>query len=98
MPDWGKLFGALLEGAAGFAAGAKIGEWLGMSEEEAFASIVEFVEKYPQESIDFMDEALLQQAVYQVQPETRLRLVKLYTIFKIAEFAQYGRFRGFPSL
>ena len=74
-----------------------IGSWLEQSDENAFAGIVTQVGTSSTGGLDRLDAALLSLATSNGSTDTRLRLVKFYAIFKIAEMQRYGQFRGFPQ-
>jgi hypothetical protein len=46
--------------------------------------------------VDSLDSSLLYLAATNFHPDVRRRLIKFYTIFKIAELQRYQEFRGFP--
>ncbi len=47
--------------------------------------------------MDRLDGVLLSLAATNFDAEKRYRLVKFYTVFKIAELERYQEFRGFPA-
>lgn len=71
--------------------------WLGESDETAYASIVTRVGTSSTDQVDRLDAALLTVATARLSPDARLRLIKFYAIFKIAETQRYREFRGFPQ-
>lgn len=71
--------------------------YLQMSDADAYDSIAEGVAASSIQDIDQMDVTLLTLAVGHPDENARLRLVKLYAIFKIAELARFNEFRGFPA-
>jgi hypothetical protein len=76
---------------------AVINGWLATSDEGAFSGIVTRVGASPTEALDRLDAALLSRAATNGSPDARLRLIKFYAIFKIAEMQRYREFRGFPQ-
>lgn len=96
MVDWGKFLettGAVLRGAN---AAAIISNWLKMDDRDAFASIAAQVRSSSTELVDDLDAALLSTASTSFDVNGRRRLIKFYTIFKIAELERYQEWRGFP--
>jgi hypothetical protein len=71
--------------------------WLERGDEDAFASVVSRVSASSTTQVDLLDAALLAQAATSLNPDIRLRLIKFYAIFKIAETRRYREFRGFPQ-
>lgn len=97
MPDWGRILattGTLLQGMSDTAV---INNWLRMDDDGAFASIVTQVRSSPTTDVDRLDAVLLSLTATNFDVDTRRRLIKFYTIFKIAEFERYQEFRGFPA-
>jgi hypothetical protein len=81
----------------GLSDAAVIGNWLETTDEGAFAGIVTQVGTSSTEALDRLDAALLSLATTNGSPDVRLRLIKFYAIFKIAEVQRYREFRGFPQ-
>jgi hypothetical protein len=97
MPDWGRIFettGAVLQGMSDTAV---VNNWLRMEDDGAFVSIVTQVKSSSTADVDRLDGVLLSLAATNFNPDTRRRLIKFYTIFKIAELERYQEFRGFPA-
>jgi hypothetical protein len=76
---------------------AVIGNWLAKSDEGAFTGIVTRIGTSSTEELDRLDAALLSLAATNASPDARLRLIKFYAVFKIAEMQRYREFRGFPQ-
>ena len=95
MTDWGRII-ATADDAPGGPSDAIVGDWLDKSDEGAFASIVTHVGAAPTDEVDRLDAALLSLATTNFNTQARRRLIKFYTIFKIAEMQRYREFRGFP--
>ena len=76
---------------------AVIGNWLGMSDDAAFSSIVTQVGTSSTGELDRLDAALLSLTAGNSDPDVRRRMIKFYAIFKIAEMQRYREFRGFPQ-
>jgi hypothetical protein len=76
---------------------AVINNWLAKSDEGAFGGIVTEVGVSPTGDLDRLDAALLSFATTNSSPGVRLRLIKFYAVFKIAEMQRYREFRGFPQ-
>jgi hypothetical protein len=95
--DWGRVLAATGEVLHGLSEVAIIGSWLEKNDEIAFASVVTQVDTSSTGEVDRLDAALLSFATSTIDPDVRLRLIKFYAIFKIAEMQRYGEFRGFPQ-
>jgi hypothetical protein len=76
---------------------ATVDFWLAKSDEGAFTGIVTQVGTSSIDELDRLDAALLSLATMNGSPDVRLRLIKFYAIFKIAEMQRYREFRGFPQ-
>jgi hypothetical protein len=76
---------------------AVINGWLATNDEGAFSGIVTCVGTSSTDALDRLDAALLSRATTNGSPGVRLRLIKFYAIFKIAEMQRYREFRGFPQ-
>lgn len=98
MADWGRILGHGLDFLTGAAAGALVERWLNDDFQDALGEIAEFINASPAETIDMMDQMLLMKTMLVIDPERRENVVKFYAYYKIAEFAKFGRFRGFPKL
>jgi hypothetical protein len=88
----------VVEGAAGVALGLKVSEWLQLPQEDALTAIREYVYNNHIDVIDAIDAILLQAAAFQIDPDTKIRLLKRYAYFKIIEYERFGKFRGFPAI
>jgi hypothetical protein len=95
--DWGRVLAATGEVLRGLSEAAIIGNWLEKNDEGAFISIVTQVSTSSVEEVDRLDAALLSFAKTTPNPDVRLRLIKFYAVFKIAETQRYQEFRGFPQ-
>lgn len=76
---------------------SKITTWGEMNESDALMGIRTFIQQSTSDEIDGMDKVLLQAAVVQSEPEMKVKMLKYYAFFKVAEFERFGNFRGFPS-
>jgi hypothetical protein len=76
---------------------ALINSWLAKNDEVAFISIITQVSSCCTDEVDRLDAALLSFAKSNPDPDVRLRLIKFYALFKIAEMQHYHEFRGFPQ-
>jgi hypothetical protein len=85
------------EAPQGLSDAAVISNWLAKSDECAFTGIVTQVGMTSTDKLDRLDAALLSFAATNGSPDVRLRLIKFYAIFKIAEMQRYREFRGFPQ-
>lgn len=95
--DWGRVLAATGEALRGMSDAAIVNGWLEETDEGAFASIVTRVATSSPDQVDRLDAALLSLAATNLSTDARYRLIKFYTIFKIAEMQRYQKFRGFPS-
>jgi hypothetical protein len=103
-PFWAQLITGAVIAAGGYLINkianeriTKISAWGEMNESDALKSIKNFIQQSTSEEIDGMDTVLLQAAVVQSEPEMKVKMLKYYTYFKVAEFERFGNFRGFPS-
>ena len=96
MPDWGRILAATGTVLQGMSDAAIVNNWLQMNDDGAFGSIVTQVKSSSVADVDRLDAALLSLAATNFDAGTRRRLIKFYTIFKIAEVERFGEFRGFP--
>jgi hypothetical protein len=96
MVDWGRVLATTGEVLRGMSDAAIINNWLEKTDEGAFASIVTQVGTSSTDEVDRLDAALLSFASTNFNADVRRRLVKFYTVFKIAEMQRYEEFRGFP--
>jgi hypothetical protein len=97
VTDWGRVLAGEGGVPQGLSDAAVIGKWLEKNDEGAFTGIVTRVGTSSAEELDRLDAALLSLATTNVSPDVRLRLIKFYAIFKIAEMQRYREFRGFPQ-
>jgi hypothetical protein len=95
--DWKRVLAATGEVLHGHSEVAIIGRWLERRDEIAFAGIVTQVSMASTGEVDRLDAALLSFATSTIDPDVRLRLIKFYAIFKLAEMQRYREFRGFPQ-
>jgi len=95
--DWRPLLAGEGESPHELSDAAVIGNWLTESDEDAFTSIVTRVGTSSTAELDRLDAALLSRATTNVSPDVRLRLIKFYAVFKLAEMQRYREFRGFPQ-
>lgn len=95
MMDWAQA--ATGEVLRGLSEPAIMNNWLEKNDEDAFVSIVAQVSTASTDEADRLDAALLSFAATNPDPDVRLRLVKFYAIFKIAEMIRHREFRGFPT-
>ena len=97
MADWRPLRAGAGEAPRGQSDTALINNWLAQSDEGAFAGIVTQVDGSSTDELDRLDAALLSHATTNRSRDARLRLIKFYAVFKIAETQRYREFRGFPQ-
>lgn len=97
MVDWGRVLATTGEVLRGISDAAIINNWLENNDEGAFAAIVTQVSISSTAEVDRLDAALLSLAASNFDVDVRRRLIKFYTIFKIAEMRRYQEFRGFPQ-
>lgn len=97
MVDWRRVLAEAGEAPRGQSDAVVINNWLAKSDERAFTGIVTQVGTSSTNELDRLDAALLSLATTNVSPGVRLRLIKFYAIFKIAEMQRYQEFRGFPQ-
>ena len=97
MVDWARVLAGSGEAPRGLSDAAVISGWLGRADERAFTGIVTQVGTSSTDELDRLDAALLSLATTSASPDVRLRLIKFYAIFKIAEMQRYREFRGFPQ-
>jgi hypothetical protein len=97
MPDWGRILATTGTVLQGMSDAAVVNNWLSMDDNGAFASIVAQVKSSSTADVDRLDGVLLSLAATNFDAEKRYRLVKFYTVFKIAELERYQEFRGFPA-
>jgi hypothetical protein len=97
VADGGRVPAGPGEAQHGLGDAAVIHTWLAKSDEGAFAGIVTQVGVSPTGDLDRLDAALLSLATTNSSPDVRLRLIKFYAVFKIAEMQRYREFRGFPQ-
>jgi hypothetical protein len=97
VTDWGRVLAGAGEVPQGLGDAAVISNWLARSDQGAFAEIVTRVGTSSTEELDRLDAALLSLATANASPDARLRLIKFYAVFKIAEMQRYREFRGFPQ-
>lgn len=97
MVDWGRVPAGAGEAPRGLSDAAVVDIWLAKSDEGAFTGIVTQVGTSSIDELDRLDAALLSLATTNGSPDVRLRLIKFYAIFKIAEMQRYQEFRGFPQ-
>jgi hypothetical protein len=95
--DWRPLRAGADEAPRGPSDSALISNWLAQSDEGAFTGIVTQVDGSTTDELDRLDAALLSQAATNRSRDARLRLIKFYAVFKIAETQRYREFRGFPQ-
>jgi hypothetical protein len=95
--DWERVLAEAGEAPRGQSDAAVIYNWLAESDERAFTGIVTQVGTSSTGELDRLDAALLSLATTNVSAGIRLRLIKFYAIFKIAEMQRYQEFRGFPQ-
>jgi hypothetical protein len=95
--DWGRVLAASGVASRGLSDAATISNWLSRSDEAALTGIVTQVSGSSAVELDRLDAALLSLATVHASPDVRLRLIKFYTIFKIAETQRFREFRGFPQ-
>lgn len=96
MVDWGKFLETTGAVVRGVNAVAIINNWLQMNDRDAFASIASQVRSSSTDLVDDLDTALLSTASTSFDANRCRRLIKFYTIFKIAELERYQEWRGFP--
>jgi hypothetical protein len=94
--DWGRVLAATGEVLRGVSDAAIIGNWLEKDDAGAFASIATQVNTSSTDEVDRLDAALLSFSATNFNADVRRRLIKFYTVFKIAELRRYQEFRGFP--
>jgi hypothetical protein len=97
MVDWGRVLATTGEVLRGISDAAIINNWLEKDDEGAFVAIVSQVYTSSTEEVDRLDAALLSLAASNFNVDVRRRLIKFYTIFKIAELRRYQEFLGFPQ-
>ena len=97
MADGGEVLTGSGETAGTASDAAVISGWLAANDERAFAEVVNRVGASSTDALDRLDAALLSRATTNGSPDIRLRLIKFYAIFKIAETQRYREFRGFPQ-
>jgi hypothetical protein len=97
MVDWGRVLATTGQVLRGMSDAAIVNNWLGMTDEGAFASIVTQVSSSSTEEVDRLDAALLSLAASNWDSDVRVRLIKFYALFKLVEMERYGQFRGFPA-
>ncbi|WNI18916.1 hypothetical protein [Actinacidiphila sp. ITFR-21] len=68
-----------------------------MADQDAYDAVIAQVRSSPTATVDELDAALLGAAAGSISAEARLRLVRFYAMFKIAEVLRYEEFRGFPQ-
>lgn len=95
--DWGRVIAATGDVLRGMSDAAIVNNWLEKTDEGAFASIVTQVNTASTDEVDRLDAALLSLAATNYSTDNRLRLIKFYAVYKLAEMDRYGKFRGFPS-
>jgi hypothetical protein len=86
--------GEILQGASDVAV---VHNWLSMDDEGALRSVQTQVQSSQTPDIDRLDATLLSMAAGHPERDVRLRLVKLYAVFKTVETLRYETFRGFPA-
>jgi hypothetical protein len=97
MVDWGRVLAATGEVLSGLSEAAIVNSWLEKNDEGAFTSIVTQVSTSSTDEVDRLDAALLSFAKMNQNADVRVRLIKFYAVFKIAEMQRYQEFRGFPQ-
>jgi hypothetical protein len=97
VTDRGRVLAGEGEAPRGLSDAAVIGKWLEKNDKCAFTGIVTQVGTSSTEALDRLDAALLSLATTNGSPDIRLRLIKFYAVFKIAEMQRYREFRGFPQ-
>jgi hypothetical protein len=97
MVDWGRVLAATGEVLSGLSEAAIVNTWLEKNDEGAFTSIVTQVSSSSTDEVDRLDAALLSFAKMNQNADARVRLIKFYAVFKIAEMQRYQEFRGFPQ-
>jgi hypothetical protein len=97
VTDWGRVLAGESEVPQGLGDAAVISNWLAKSDQGAFSGIVTRVGASSTDELDRLDAALLSLATTNASPDVRLRLIKFYAVFKIAEMQRYREFRGFPQ-
>jgi hypothetical protein len=97
VTDWGQVLAGEGEVPQGLGDAAVIGNWLAQSDQGAFSVILTRVGTSAADELDRLDAALLSLATTSASPDVRLRLIKFYAVFKIAETQRYREFRGFPQ-
>ena len=97
MVDWGRVLTATGEVPHGLTEAGIVNNWLEKNDEGAFTSIVTQVSASSTDEVDRLDAALLSFAKMNPNADVRVRLIKFYAIFKIAEMQRYREFRGFPQ-
>ncbi|KUP95899.1 hypothetical protein [Thermobifida cellulosilytica] len=97
MVDWQRILQGVGAFAQGMAYAMTVNRWLELDDQSAFAEMINYVATSSVGEIDVMDAVLLQAAVTNFDVDERLRLVKFYTVFKMAEGERFGQFRGFPA-
>jgi hypothetical protein len=95
--DWGRVLAGAGDVPRGLSDAAVISSWLARSDERAFTGIVTQVGTSSADELDRLDAALLSLATKNSSPDVRLRLIKFYALFKVAEMQRYREFRGFPQ-
>jgi hypothetical protein len=87
--------GQVLQGVSD---GAVINNWLSMDDEGALDAVKAQVSSSSVSDIDRLDGVLLTMSATHFDPSVRMRLVKLYAMFKIVEVLRFQEFRGFPAM
>jgi hypothetical protein len=95
--DWGRVLSEGGDTPRGLSDAAVINNWLAGSDEGAFTGIVTQVGTSSADELDRLDAALLSLATTNGSPDIRVRLIKFYALFKVAEMQRYRKFRGFPQ-
>lgn len=95
--DSGRPLAATGDTQRGMGDEAIINNWLEKDDEGALIAIVTQVSTSSTDEVDRLDAALLSLSSSNLSKEARLRLIKFYAFFKIAEMRRYQEFRGFPQ-
>ena len=95
--DWGRVHAATGQVPGGLSEAAIVNGWLEKNDEGAFTGIVAQVSTSSTDEVDRLDAALLSFAKMNQNADVRVRLIKFYAVFKIAETQRFQEFRGFPQ-
>ncbi|NJP29910.1 hypothetical protein FLW53_38145 [Microbispora sp. SCL1-1] len=74
-----------------------VDRWLKMDDNSAIDAIDAFVSTSSVADVDNMDAVLFHVAVGSTASSDKARLIRFYTIFKVAELVRFEQFRGFPA-